>query len=127
MGAGDLDRTLGELLGKLEIIIPAFDSLEKFAGETSGDLKVAKSELRSLKEAVSQHTSKTEDKLEKGTAKFFQLENLLDSVTKAVKAIEKVQEKKSGKTWAVWLVVITGLVTSILTFIGAYILLVIKP
>ena len=91
--SGDLQRTLGEVNGKLEMLLPALQSItdqNREIGEISNTVEAVKDSLEKFK-------SEVRNKLELGVNHFHALDTLTDNNKLELGTLKKKEDKRSSR------------------------------
>ena len=119
---GDLEFTLGELLGRLNHIVPALAALERFAGQLSSEQASIKKDLELARKEIEAFIAETKQKLNEGQVKFSSTERTVGEQELRLTAVENAKKTNGRRGWEIVMVLMSNLITAVLTALTAYLL-----
>ena len=108
-----LERTIGEVSGKLDHMGPAILGLEKLAGSLAAGQEGLKTEMRLLTERQDRFESETKERLESGSKHFYQTDALVENVRGRTETLEDSAEESKGHRWEAWMVIFAAFASAI--------------
>jgi hypothetical protein len=118
----DLEFTLGELLGRLNHIVPALAALEKFAGQLSSEQASIKKDLELARKEIENFIEETKRRLEEGQRSISGTEKTVGEQGLRITSVENARKTNGHRSWEIVMILFSNLITAVLTAITAYLL-----